>query len=212
MEELCSLPSLRDPGQWRFLPHALSHDHSGMRKATQQITRKLPKLLAIVHWPNKPHSHASSQWVCSTVLPRTAGQQNWNICTALETDYQTLPFPTVWLDLFVSQANIGHPARLSALPVSAVLIHPYLQGNKSLWLRKPGRYFLPEEGTDHHSGEIKRRIIKQYSQRVSKHLLSQQFSCRQPRKFLQHCLSPFSVPRTLGGAGLIPTDHTLPLL
>lgn len=34
-------------------------------------------------------------------------------------------------------------------------IHPQLQGNKSLWLRNPDHYFLPEEGTDHHSWEIR---------------------------------------------------------
>lgn len=34
-------------------------------------------------------------------------------------------------------------------------IHPQLQGNKSLWLRNPDHYFLPEEGTDHRSWEIR---------------------------------------------------------
>ena len=39
----------------------------------------------------------------------------WIICRALEPCSHIRLLPTVWLDLFVSQADLGRPTRLSAL-------------------------------------------------------------------------------------------------
>lgn len=55
-------------------------------------------------------------------------------------------------------------------------------------------------------------LIKWNSQRVSKHLLHQEFSFSQLSKCHEHFLSPCYVPRTPEGAGVAPLNHTQSLL
>jgi hypothetical protein len=69
--------------------------------------------------------------------------------------------------------------------------------------KETNNYFLPEEGTDHHSWEIKVILLNRIHREFPNNLLSQKFSFSQPGKFHKHFLSPYHVPMTWRGAGFV---------
>lgn len=88
---------------------------------------------------------------------------------------QTLLGLTVHVDLFVSQTDLGWPSCLSVLLVPSMFIHPRLQGERISLAEETHHYFLPEEGTDHHSWEIRVILLNKIPREFPNILLSQKF-------------------------------------
>lgn len=104
---------------------------------------------------------------------------------------------------------------LAVLPVhsSACSFHFNLPQSQGKFLAEETGPLLPARGRNWSSFMWDQSLgIKQNSQRVFKHLLNQYLAFSQPSKPHKHFLRSHYVPRTLGGAGLMPISHTQPLL
>lgn len=166
-------------------------------------------LLLTFYWPKQdtgPSVISLNADKYSPVRPQQERRTGVFVCGF--SDYHSPLLLTMWLDLFDCHADLGCPAWLWALLAPSVLIYPQMQGEKSLWLRTPDHCFLPARARNWSFMGDESHLIKQNSQRVSKHVLHREFPFNHSSKCYKHFLNPCYVPRTPGGAGVAPVNHT----